>query len=157
MSSAPSLFPLYSVLNLLMCDFFKKSFYLFTYLFWAVLGLCCCAQAFSGCGKQGLPFIAVCSLPVVAASLVAEPRLQGAWASVVAAPGLKSTGSIAVVHRHSCSTAYGIFPDQGSNLCPLSWQADSYPLHHQGSPILNLFFLLLLVSLSSGQLHLTDL
>ena len=26
------------------------------------------------------------------------------------------------------------FPDQGSNLCPLRWQADSLPLGHQGSP-----------------------
>ena len=26
-----------------------------------------------------------------------------------------------------------IFPDQGSNSCPLHWQADSYPLDHQGS------------------------
>ena len=31
----------------------------------------------------------------------------------------------------------GIFPDQRSNLCPLHWLADSYPLYHQGSP--NLF------------------
>ena len=28
----------------------------------------------------------------------------------------------------------GIFSNQGSNLCPLHWQADSYALHHQGSP-----------------------
>ena len=25
-----------------------------------------------------------------------------------------------------------MFPDQGSNPCPLYWEADSYPLHHQG-------------------------
>ena len=25
-------------------------------------------------------------------------------------------------------------PDQGSNPCPLNWQADSQPLDHQGSP-----------------------
>ena len=30
--------------------------------------------------------------------------------------------------------ACGIFPDQGSNPCPLHWQADSQPLRHQGSP-----------------------
>ena len=36
--------------------------------------------------------------------------------SVVVTPGLQSTGSVAVVHRLSCSTACGIFPDQGSNL-----------------------------------------
>ena len=34
----------------------------------------------------------------------------------------------------SCSAACGIFPDQGSNPCPLHWQADSQPLCHQGSP-----------------------
>ena len=27
-----------------------------------------------------------------------------------------------------------ILPDQGSNPCLLSWQADSLPLNHQGSP-----------------------
>ena len=30
--------------------------------------------------------------------------------------------------------ACGIFPDQGSNPCPLHWQADSQPLRRQGSP-----------------------
>ena len=29
--------------------------------------------------------------------------------------------------------ACGTFPDQASNLCPLHWQVDSYPLCHQGS------------------------
>ena len=43
-------------------------------------------------------------------------------------------GSVVVAHRLSCSTACGIFPDQRSNPCPLHWQADSYPLCHQGSP-----------------------
>ena len=54
-------------------------------------------------------------------------------------PLLRSTssrraGSVVVAHGPSCSTAYGIFPDQGSNPCPLHWQADSQPLRHQGSP-----------------------
>ena len=39
-----------------------------------------------------------------------------------------------MAHGPSCSTACGILPDQGSNPCPLHWQADSQPLHHQGSP-----------------------
>ena len=34
-------------------------------------------------------------------------------------------GSVVVVYRLSCSAAFGIFPDQGSNQCPLHWQADS--------------------------------
>ena len=39
-----------------------------------------------------------------------------------------------MAHGRSCSAACGIFPDQGSNPCPLRWQADSQPLRHQGSP-----------------------
>ena len=54
--------------------------------------------------------------------------------SAVVAPGLSSTGSTVVVHGLSCSTVRGIFPDQGSNLCLLCWQADSLPLIHHGSP-----------------------
>ena len=40
-----------------------------------------------------------------------------------------------MAHEVSCSAACGIFPDQGSNPCPLHWQADSSPLRHQGSPV----------------------
>ena len=54
--------------------------------------------------------------------------------SVVVDHGLYSTGSIVVANGLSCSTACGIFPDQGLNLCRLHWQADSQPLCHQGSP-----------------------
>ena len=32
------------------------------------------------------------------------------------------------------SATCGNFRDQGSNPCPLHWQADSYPLYHQGKP-----------------------
>ena len=45
----------------------------------------------------------------------------------------RRTGSVVVAHGLSCSAACGIFPDQGSNPCPLHWQADSQPLRHQGS------------------------
>ena len=61
--------------------------YLFIYLFLAVLGLCFCARAFSSCGKRGPLFIAVRGPLTIAASLVAEHRLQtrrlsscGSWA-----------------------------------------------------------------------------
>ena len=50
--------------------------YLFIYLFMAVLGLRFCARAFSSCGKRGPLFIAVRGLLTIAASLVAEHRLQ---------------------------------------------------------------------------------
>ena len=48
--------------------------------------------------------------------------------------GSRRAGSVIVAHGPSCSAARGIFPDQGSNPCPLHWQAESQPLHHQGSP-----------------------
>ena len=92
----------------------------------AVLGLRFCVRAFSSCGKWGPLFIAVRGPLTVAASLVAEHRLQRA-------------GSVVVAHGPSCSVACGIFPDQGSNPCPLHWQADSQPLHHQGKPTMKGF------------------
>ena len=62
----------------------------------------------------------------------------GAQASIVVgsvgvAPRLQSTDSIGAVHGLSCSAAYGIFPDQGSNLFLLHWQVESSPQSHQGS------------------------
>ena len=50
--------------------------------------------------------------------------------------GSRRAGSVVVAHGPSRSAACGIFPDQGSNPCPLHWQADSQPLRHQGSPVL---------------------
>ena len=49
--------------------------------------------------------------------------------SGVVAHGLNSCGA-----GLSCSAACGIFPDQGLNQSLLHWQANSYPLHDQGSP-----------------------
>ena len=77
--------------------------------------LCCGARAshcggFSCCGAQAL-----------------GTRASQLWhaGSVVVARGLWSAGSVVVVHGLSCSVACGIFLDQGLNLCPLHWQADS--------------------------------
>ena len=50
--------------------------YLFIYLFMAVLGLRFCVRAFSSCGTWGPLFIAVRGPLTIAASLVAEHRLQ---------------------------------------------------------------------------------
>ena len=68
-----------------------------------------------------------------------------ACGSVIAVCKWQSAGSVVVVHGLSCSQACGIFPDQGSNPCPLHRQANSYPLSHQGSPS-NLFSLNTLIS-----------
>ena len=103
------------------------------YLFMAVLGLRFCARAFSSCGKRGPLFIAV-----------RGPLL-------LRSTGSRRAGSAIVAHGPSCSATCGIFPDQGSNPCPLHWQADSQPLRHQGSPaliVLNAIFIILLLLLS---------
>ena len=49
--------------------------------------------------------------------------------------GSRCAGSVIVAHGPSYSVACGIFRDQGSNPCPLHWQADSQPLRYQGSPL----------------------
>ena len=53
--------------------------------------------------------------------------------------GSRRAGSVIVAHGPSCSAACGIFPDRGTNPCPLQWQADSQPMRHQGSPECHFF------------------
>ena len=90
--------------------------YLFIYL--AALGLCCCMWAFSSCIERGLLFVAVRGLLIAVVSLVAKLGFRR--------EGFSSCGSQALgAHGLICSTACGIFLDQGSNPCPLHWQADS--------------------------------
>ena len=91
----------------------------------AVLGLRFCARAFSSCGKWGH------SSSRCAGLSLSRPLL-------LRSTGSRRTGSVVAVHGPSCSAACGIFPDQGTNPCPLHWQADSQPLCHQGSPKLTL-------------------
>ena len=100
------------------------------YLFLAVLGLRCCSPAFSVCGAWGLLFVVRC-LGVA---------LQ--WLLLWQNPDSRhmrfgSCGARALELRfHSCSfVACGLFLEEGSNLCPLRWQAESHPLHHPESPI----------------------
>ena len=47
---------------------------------------------------------------------------------------VQSTASAAAALTLSCPAACGIFPDQGSNLRPLLWQADSLPSEPPGKP-----------------------
>ena len=83
-------------------------------------------------------FVAECGLSLVAAS----GGHSSSWCVglslsrplLLRSTGSRCTGSVVVAHGPSCSAACGIFPDQGSNPCPLHWQADSQPLRHQGSP-----------------------
>ena len=99
----PSISQIWEFSELQNCFLIFKKFILFIY-FWLALGLRCCARPFSSCGEQASHCggFSCCGAWAL-----------GMWASVVVARGL------------SCSAACGIFPDQGSNRCPLHWQADS--------------------------------
>ena len=55
---------------------------------------------------------------LVMASLVAEHRLEGWWASVIVAHGLQSLGSVVMAHGLSYPVVCGIFLGQGSNCVP---------------------------------------
>ena len=83
-------------------------------------------------------FVSVRGLSLVAASGGhSSSRWAGlslSWPLLSRSTGSRHAGSVFVAYGPSCSAACGIFPDQGSNPCPLHWQADSQPLHHQGSP-----------------------
>ena len=89
-------------------------------------------------------FVSVRGLSLVAASGDhSSSRCAGLSLSrplLLRSTGPRRSGSAVVAHGPSCSTACGIFPDQGSNPCPLHWQADSQSLRHQGSP--HIFFYL---------------
>ena len=111
----------------LLCDIICSSFFFFINLFiYLFIGLCCV-------------FVSVRGLsPVVASGGHSSLRCAGLSLSrplPLRSTGSRRAGSVVVAHGLSCSMACGIFPDQGSNPCPLHWQADSQPLRHQGSPI----------------------
>ena len=83
-------------------------------------------------------FVSVQGLsPVAASGDHSSSRCAGLSLSrplLLRSTGSRCAGSATVAHGPSRSVACGIFPDRGSNPCPLHWQADSQPLRHQGSP-----------------------
>lgn len=88
---------------------------------------------------MGPLFIAVCELLIFVASLAVDHGLQ--------AHGLQSQAQWSWCMGFSCSSACGIFLDEGSYPWPLHWLADSYLLYHQriwvwdlASPFLQLIF-----------------
>ena len=113
---------------------FHFFYFLKTYLFLAVLGLRCCAQAFSSCGEWGL-------LSTVGHRLWGT-RAQQLWFTGFSSCGSRALehGSAVVVSRLSCSVTCGVFPDQGLNPHTMYWQVDSLPLDNQGSSPPPLFY-----------------
>ena len=65
-------------------------------------------------------------------SLVAVKGFSSQWLLLLWSTGSGCTGFSSWV---AWAEACGIFPGRELNLCPLLWQADSYPLYHQGSPL----------------------
>ena len=63
------------VIHLFIYLFIRSFIHSFTHLFMVVLGLRCCAWAFSSCGERGLLLVAICGLLIAAVSLVAEHGL----------------------------------------------------------------------------------
>ena len=106
--------------------------FLFFY-FLVVPGLHCCPWAFVSCRGQGLLQLQLAGfllqwlllLMSIGSRVHGLQQLQN-MGSVVVACRSQSTSSVVVAHRLSCSSTCGVFPDQGSNPCPLHQQADSY-------------------------------
>ncbi len=86
----------------------------------------------------GWVFISVRGLSLVVASRGRSSlRCTGLSLSrplLLRSTGSRRAGSVVVAYGPSRSATCGIFPDRGSNPCPLHRQADSQPLRHQGSP-----------------------
>ena len=122
--------------------FFKINLFIYLFIFgcvgslllcvgflqlWQVGATLCCGAWASHCGGF---------------SCCGAQALGTARASVVVACRLSSCGSQVLECRlSSCGTQAWLLrgmwdpPGQGSNPCPLHWQADSQPLRHLGSPV----------------------
>ena len=104
----------------------KKSYFYFFIYFYFYFLLC-------------WVFVSVRGLSLVAASGGhSSSRCAGLSLSrplLLRSTGSRHAGSVVVAQGPSCSAACRIFPDQGSNPCPLHRQADSQPLRHQGSSV----------------------
>ena len=101
---------------------------IFIYLILPALGLHCWAWVLSSCGEWE---------PFSSRRWTSQGGgfpCCGAWA--LSYSGFHSGRAWAQFLRHmgfSCPAACGVFPYQGSNSCPLHWQAGSQPLDHRGN------------------------
>ena len=110
-----------------------------------MLGLSCYSSFSLVVASGDYSLVSVSGLLTVGGFSCCRIQALGVWASVVSAAELQRTGSVFVMHRLGCSSACGIFLDQGLIPCLLHWQADSLPLHHQGSTIWYFWYLFLFI------------
>ena len=124
-TDSPVIHSILATLAPCVCFFFFFNYqhvYLFIYLFFWLCWVFVSARGLS---------------PVAASGSHSSSRCAGLSLSrplLLRSTGSRRAGSVVVAHGPTCSAACGIFPDQGSNPCPLNWQADTQPLCHQGSP-----------------------
>ena len=112
--------------------FFKNLFILFIYYFWLHWVFVAARRLSLAAASGGYSLLQCAGFSLQWLLLLQSTGSRhmgfsscGSWASVIVARGLQSAGSVVVALGLSCSVACGIFPDQGSNPCPLHWQADS--------------------------------
>ena len=114
--------------------------------------VCCWLSWVSGCSGFALLAARGGYLPAGLRGRLAQQLPRGAQApdtqarqSGLPAPdtqaqesGLPSSGHAGpavAAQGLNCSRTCAVFPGQGSDPCPLHWQADSLPSSHQGSPM----------------------
>ena len=90
-------------------SFFLKKLFIYFWLCWVFVSVRGLSPVAEGGGHSSLR---------CAGLSLSRPLLL--WST-----GSRRAGSVVVAHGLSCSAACGTFPDQGSNPCPLHWQADS--------------------------------
>ena len=95
------------------CALKKLYIYIYIFFFWLVaLSLHRYMQAFSSCPEWGLLSVPCSAFPPW-------------WSPPMRSRGSRLWASGVVLQRLSGPKACGVFPNQGSNPCPLHWQVDS--------------------------------
>ena len=126
---SPSKFQVLQLSGMIPLMTFLKGFFFVFCFFFCCAGSSLLHRLFSSCGEWRL--LSSCGVQASYCSGFSCCQVQtvghtgfsscGTWAQELWFPG-----SIAVAQGLGCSMACGIFPDQGSNLCLLHWQVDSF-------------------------------
>ena len=104
-----------------------SSVFFFSFFISTAPGLHCCPRAFSGCGARA---IVCCNEWPSRCRGFSCHRTQDSRQA-----GFSSCGAWALLFCHKWN-----LPGPGIEPVSLHWQADSYPLRHQGSPMLSILY-----------------
>ena len=106
---------------------------------------CLCSNGWVRSVTQSCPTLCDpmdCSLPGSSVHGILQERILE-WVALASSRGSSQPRDQTIIsyiscigrQRLSCSTACGIFLDQGSNPCLLHWHEDSLPLSHKEAPV----------------------